>query len=266
MFRRPSNFQRIRPLMPPSPIADEQDRFYDAYYPVVGILTAAEIEVADLEMTIGDEPRSNPDLTAELEAARGRVEALREELAAQESLYLGLFDQQIEDELATPSEGGASALLDSDGPIRGIIEGLLVSLAPSFIPAQSQSPLPPNEAVGVNSEVSPSVRARLIDSSAEPVVAFQYHGVNIEMLGPLAATNRTITIEGVCIDHGGRNTWYIDWNFVMSQLGIVASQRPMLGEQPLAQPVLLPDGSAELLPDGSPQIDLVIHPMVPAEE
>jgi hypothetical protein len=129
---------------------------------------------------------------------------------------------------------------DSGARIRAGVADLLWSLAPAFLPAGEPSGLAPNRAVDPRSDPSleapptlgyrsSSSRGRIIGPD-ETVVSVQYHAVHVGNYGPIVPTYRTITFEALVVDHGdGTASRYVDWNFVMAQLGIVGTQRPMIG-------------------------------------
>jgi hypothetical protein len=128
----------------------------------------------------------------------------------------------------------------AEARIRVAVPDLFWSLAPAFLPAGEPSTIAPNRAIDPRREPSldvlPSLgyrssssRGRVIGTD-ETVVSVQYHAVHVGNYGPIAPTYRTITFEALVVDHvDGTASRYVDWNFVMAQLGIVGTQRPVIG-------------------------------------
>lgn len=119
-------------------------------------------------------------------------------------------------------------------PVEGIpleeavITDLAWSFAGAFEPADVPSPYPPNAAVAGGFEDGP---LRWRDITGESVVAVQYHARHVGAFNRVAATGLPVTFEALVVRHpDGSASRYVDWNFVMAQLGMIATGRPMLGD------------------------------------
>jgi hypothetical protein len=160
------------------------------------------------------------------------------------------------DEAVVPNEVIAERIEDHIGAVGHAFSGneqleqvvvalrdLLYSVAPAFAPADSVSVFGEDDwsAWQENTaEVGPS-RIHAVGSATEAVTVIQTNLVHVRPYGSIAATRREITFDAMLIqDPRGRLHRYIDWTFVMAQLGIVGSQRPMLGMNPTKGGIVKP--------------------------
>jgi hypothetical protein len=141
-----------------------------------------------------------------------------------------------------------------------VMSDLIRSLAPSFLPASGASVFEANDAVRGGFDSGP-IRLRVLDQPArDSVVAVQYNTVNTGHYHSILPTNREITFEAILIEHRETNTIsrYIDWNFVMAQLGIVGTQRPTLGLGPNGDGIVFPaEDTVAAVDEARPVPDLV---------
>lgn len=165
-----------------------------------------------------------------------------------------LFEQLI----VTDGPGGRGLVLqigeesDADAATKALLIDLVISLAPAFMPADARSPYPDNLAIAGGQEIGP-LRYRTLDPAVDRVVAVKYNTVNVGSYHALAPTNRQVTFDAIVVhgvDEDGRPSAsrYVDWNFVMAQLGVVGTQRPMLGFDGPGLGVVTPRPGAELAP------------------
>jgi hypothetical protein len=123
--------------------------------------------------------------------------------------------------------------------VRTAIEDAVLSLAPMFLVAERNSVYGEedwsrNSTYRGTTEAAP-LRVRAVDPAEATVVAWQYNAIHANPYGNIQATQREVTFEGVTIvNNDGTVTRYVDWLFVMAQLGIVGTQRPLLAADPAA--------------------------------